>query len=95
MTSSRGSRHDPYYSTAIILTDAEANFGSSGGVALNARGQVIGIISAGIIGREYVEYVGYSGADTLTIIVPIEAAYPMVNEVGIAVNRPNPVTPQP
>lgn len=79
--------YDWWYGTNIIVTDAWATFGSSGGVAVNGDGEVIGIITAGIIGQEAVEYFGYTGTDQLTLIVPIEAAYPLFWNNGISTPR--------
>ncbi len=67
----------------LIVTDALADFGSSGGVAVNERGEVIGIISAGIIGREAISTLGYTGLDKVTLLVPIEAANALLEQVGI------------
>ncbi|MGH2542626.1 MAG: trypsin-like peptidase domain-containing protein, partial [Ardenticatenaceae bacterium] len=67
----------------LILTDAHADFGSSGGVAVNNRGEVIGIITAGIMSREAIEMLGYSGLERATLLVPIEAAWGLLEEAGV------------
>ncbi|MDQ4075528.1 MAG: trypsin-like peptidase domain-containing protein [Chloroflexota bacterium] len=67
----------------LLVTDASADFGSSGGVAVNESGEVIGIITAGIIGREGIESLGYTGTDRATLLVPIEAANALLEEAGV------------
>jgi S1-C subfamily serine protease len=70
----------------LIVTDAIADFGSSGGVAVNDRGEVIGIITGGIIGREAIQTVGYTGLDQATLLVPIDAATDLLRRAGIVRN---------
>ncbi|MGB0386462.1 MAG: trypsin-like peptidase domain-containing protein [Ardenticatenaceae bacterium] len=71
------------YRTPLIMTDANATFGSSGGVAVNERGEVIGIITAGLMNRRVIENLGYSGLEQATLLVPIEAANDMLREAGV------------
>ncbi|MGB0389115.1 MAG: S1 family peptidase [Ardenticatenaceae bacterium] len=71
------------HDTDLIMTDAPATFGSSGGVAVNDRGEVIGIISVGIWGREIIEDLGYSGLGQATLLVPIDAAADLLREAGV------------
>jgi S1-C subfamily serine protease len=72
--------------SSLIMTDAIADFGSSGGVAVNARGEVIGIITGGIIGREAIQNVGFTGLDQATLLVPIDAATDLLRRAGVVRN---------
>ncbi len=72
-----------YNRAPLIVTNAYADFGSSGGVAVNARGEVIGIISAGLIGQQPMEMLGYAGLDRGTMLVPIEAATELLRQAGV------------
>lgn len=67
----------------LIITDAPATFGSSGGVAVNERGEVIGIITAGIIGAEPMQMLGFRDIDHATMLVPIEAAWQLLDQAGV------------
>lgn len=71
------------YRSPLIVTDAVATFGSSGGVAVNDKGEVIGIISAGVMGQAGVRSVGYTGINQLTLLVPIDAAAPLLRRAGV------------
>jgi hypothetical protein len=73
----------PNYSTDLIMSDAPATFGSSGGVAVNARGEVIGIISAGILDPPFIEELGYTGLPQATLLVPIDAAASLLRKAGV------------
>ncbi len=68
----------------LIVTDAFAYFGSSGGVAVNAAGEVIGIVDAGIIGRRNVEDItGWTGINQVTLLVPIDDVAALMLQAGV------------
>jgi hypothetical protein len=68
----------------LIVTDAFAYFGSSGGVAVNAAGEVIGIVDAGIIGRRNVEDItGWTGVNQVTLLVPIDDVAALMIQAGV------------
>lgn len=63
---------------AYLLTDASASPGSSGGIAINERGEVIGIVSAVILRRSVLERLGLPQLARATVIVPINQAAPLL-----------------
>lgn len=63
-----------------LLTDASASPGSSGGIAINDRGEVIGIVSAVILRRSVLERLGLPQLARATVIVPINQAAPLLGE---------------
>lgn len=73
----------PYNSVPLIMTDATATFGSSGGTAVNDKGELIGIITAGVMGREAVRSLGYTGINQATLLVPIDAAANLLRQAGV------------
>jgi S1-C subfamily serine protease len=67
----------------LIVTDASANYGSSGGVAVNQRGEVIGLIVGGILGRPSMVALGYPDLNQATLIVPIDEALELFKQAGV------------
>ena len=63
-----------------LLTDASASPGSSGGIAINERGEVIGIVSAVILRRSVLQRLGLPQLARVTVIVPINQAAPLLGE---------------
>src|SRR5699024_6240802 len=63
----------------LMQTDAAINPGNSGGALLNARGEVIGINTVKLIGRE-VESIGYA----IPITEVIEIINQLINRTAIA-----------
>jgi S1-C subfamily serine protease len=61
-----------------IMTDAMASPGSSGGVAINAQGELIGIVTAILEDKEALEKLGYPELSELTVLVPVNEAKPLV-----------------
>lgn len=68
--------------TPLIVTDAGATFGSSGGVAVNGRGEVIGIITGGVFGKDAMLALGYPELERATLIVPIDTATALLTQAG-------------
>jgi S1-C subfamily serine protease len=56
-----------------IKTDAEINPGNSGGMAINERGELIGVPTIVVSGREVTGKIG--------VIRPINLAYPLIDRV--------------
>lgn len=77
--------YSSHYKTPLIVTNATANFGSSGGVAVNARGEVIGIITGGILTPRSLRALGYPDLEVATLIVPIDAARDLLERAGVQV----------
>lgn len=73
---------------ALIVTSAGATFGSSGGPAVNMQGELVGVITGGVIGREIMKTLGYPELTRATLIVPIDAAAGLLRKAGI--ERPEP-----
>lgn len=63
-----------------FLTDAHASPGSSGGVAINERGEVIGIVSAVIFRRSILDRLGLPQINRATMVVPINWAQPLMGQ---------------
>jgi len=57
-----------------LATNAVASPGSSGGVAVNARGELIGIVSAVISDRQELRRLGYPEVGQMTLLVPSNEA---------------------
>lgn len=55
-----------------LVTDALASPGSSGGIATDRHGSVVGVIVAGLT-TETLDRLGYRGLDSATVIVPVSA----------------------
>jgi S1-C subfamily serine protease len=66
--------------TLYFLTDAHASPGSSGGIAINERGEVIGIVSAVILRRDTLNRLGLPQVDRATVLVPINWGKPLLGE---------------
>ena len=66
----------------VFLTEAQASPGSSGGVVVNSRGEVIGIISYGVRLLRGVDRPGLPTVTQLTGFVPINLARPVLAEAG-------------
>ncbi len=66
--------------TRYFLTDANASPGSSGGIAINERGEVIGIVSAVIFRRATLDRLGLGRIDRATVLVPIHWARPLLGQ---------------
>ncbi|MFN8483752.1 MAG: trypsin-like peptidase domain-containing protein [Anaerolineae bacterium] len=62
----------------FLLTDAEASPGSSGGVAINEKGEVIGIVSAIVTRRETLDGLGLPQVDNATVLIPINWSRPLL-----------------
>lgn len=63
-----------------IVTDGYAGQGSSGGLAINQAGELVGIIDALLTDPEVLEALGYPQLDRATVIIPISQALPLLNE---------------
>lgn len=63
-----------------ILTDAKASPGSSGGVAINERGELIGIVTAIIQRPEALAEIGYPELKEATVLIPINWASPLLRK---------------
>lgn len=66
--------------TRYFLTDAHASPGSSGGIAIDERGEVIGIVSAVIFRRNTLDRLGLPQVDRVTAIVPINWGKPLLED---------------
>ena len=64
--------------TRYFLTDALASPGSSGGIAINERGEVIGIVSAVIFRRGTLDRLGLPQVGRVTVLVPINWSRPLL-----------------
>lgn len=62
----------PGYDYPFILTDAFVNFGSSGGVAMNQDGEVIGMLDAVILHSGVLADMGYPTLKRASILIPVE-----------------------
>ncbi len=61
-----------------IVTDAYAGEGSSGGLAINQAGELIGIVDALLTDPRALEALGYPQLDQATVIIPITQAVPLL-----------------
>lgn len=61
-----------------IVTDAYAGQGSSGGLAINENGELIGVVDALLTDPRALEVLGYPQLDRATIIIPISQALPLL-----------------
>ncbi len=75
-------RERPGGPVEVILTDAQVSPGSSGGVAIDLEGRVIGIVSAIIQKREVLSDLGYSDLPAISVLVPVNQARPLLEQVG-------------
>lgn len=66
--------------THYFLTDAYASPGSSGGVAINEKGEVIGIVSAVIFRRAVLDRLGLPQVNRVTMVTPINWAQPLLGQ---------------
>ncbi|MFQ5858279.1 MAG: trypsin-like peptidase domain-containing protein [Anaerolineae bacterium] len=63
-----------------IVTDAYAGQGSSGGLAINRDGELIGIVDALLTDPRVLDTLGYPQLNRATVIVPISQAMPLLEE---------------
>lgn len=80
--------HTFHNRVALIVTNAGATYGSSGGPAVNEHGELIGVIVGGVLGHENMKALGYPNLDRATLIVPIDAAADLLAKAGV--NQPEP-----
>lgn len=64
------------------FTDAQASAGSSGGVAVNAQGEVMGIVNRGVPLVRGVDRPGLPTLTQLTGVIPINFAVPLLNRAA-------------
>lgn len=64
----------------FIVTDAYAGHGSSGGLAVNAEGELIGIVNALFTRSRTLDALGYPDLDRATVIIPINQAQALLEE---------------
>lgn len=62
----------------FLLTNAEASAGSSGGIAINDKGEVIGIVSAIVTKRDTLDSLGLPQVDNATVLIPINWSRPLL-----------------
>jgi len=75
-------RERPNGPVEVILTDAQVSPGSSGGVAIDLQGRVIGIVSAIIQKPEVLSELGYPDLSAVSVLVPVNKARPLLQQVG-------------
>jgi len=61
-----------------LSTNAQASPGSSGGIAINGRGELIGIVSAGIDNPSVLRGLGYPELSLISLLVPSNEARSLV-----------------
>ena len=61
-----------------LSTNAQASPGSSGGIAINGRGELIGIVSAGIDNPSVLRELGYPELSLISLLVPSNEARSLV-----------------
>lgn len=71
------------YGVPLIATDADASLGSSGGVAINGRGEVVGIVTGLVVSPRGMARLGRADLTSATLIVPISAARPLLAEASV------------
>ncbi len=64
----------------FLLTNAEASPGSSGGIAINEKGEVVGIVSAIVTRRETLDGLGLPQVSLATVLVPINWSRPLLGQ---------------
>ncbi|MFN8473431.1 MAG: trypsin-like peptidase domain-containing protein [Anaerolineae bacterium] len=64
----------------FLLTNAEASPGSSGGIAINEKGEVIGIVSAIVTRRDTLDSLGLPQVDNATVLIPINWSRPLLGQ---------------
>lgn len=64
-----------------IVTDAYAGFGSSGGLAIDRNGKLIGIVDALLTDPRVLKALGYPQLEQATVIVPINQALPLLEKM--------------
>ena len=69
-------------SRLTLFTEAQASPGSSGGVVVNAQGDVVGIITLGVKLVHGIDRPGLPTITQLTGFVPINLAKPLLAQVG-------------
>lgn len=65
-------------------TNAHASPGSSGGIVINARGELIGIVSAVLSDREVLRDLGYPEIAQMTLLIPSHEAAALLEGAGAA-----------
>lgn len=75
------------YAVPLIATDADASLGSSGGVAINNQGEVVGIVTGLVVSPRGIARLGRRDLTSATLIVPINAAQPLLAASGSTVLR--------
>jgi len=63
-----------------MITDAYADQGSSGGLAINRNGELIGIVDALLTDPRALDSLGYPQLSRATVIVPINQAGTLLNQ---------------
>ena len=63
-----------------IITDAYAGQGSSGGLAINQAGELVGIVDALLTNSHMLTLLGYPQLEQATVIIPIRQALPLLEE---------------
>ncbi|OGO42134.1 MAG: hypothetical protein A2Z04_05585 [Chloroflexi bacterium RBG_16_57_9] len=71
-------RSRPGAPVRAILTDATASPGSSGGVAINEKGQLIGLVTAILLRSSFLAELGYPTLQQATVLTPINLAKPLL-----------------
>ncbi len=66
-----------------FLTEAVASPGSSGGVVVNANGEVMGIISGGVRLPRGIDRPGLPTITQLTAFIPVNLARPLLRQAGV------------
>ncbi len=61
-----------------LSTNAQASPGSSGGIAINGRGELIGVVSAGIDNPSVLRGLGYPELSLISLLVPSNEARSLV-----------------